>query len=80
MNVFPNPNDGMVHFKLNGVNLENMEVIVHDLLGKTVAEFPIDSFIQAFELSHLPAGLYTFSLFENGQFLEKERLLMFLKN
>lgn len=79
MQLFPNPNNGLVHFNLKTESMEHLEIIVHDLLGKKVASFPIPSSSERLNVTHLSDGLYNFSLFENGQFLEKKRLLI-LKN
>jgi hypothetical protein len=56
--LFPNPNNGLLQLKIDGVNFKNGKIYLFDLLGKEVFSSEISSFHQGFNISELKEGVY----------------------
>lgn len=76
MQLFPNPSDGMVKLNLKNNSFSNFKIIIHDCLGKQITQYEISDATTVCDLTNLPTGLYNLSLFENGLFVETQRLLI----
>ncbi len=66
--LYPNPTSGTIHIK---TSLENINIIVWDGLGKKLLE----SQENEINLSSFPQGIYFFEIRQNGELLDRERII-----
>ncbi len=76
--LFPNPAESRVNIEVSGVNWSD-EVVVKmtDMLGKDIQSAPIMQGKGSFDVSGLPAGVYTVVITRNGMRIGSK---MFVKN
>jgi hypothetical protein len=68
-NVFPNPNDGSFVIEFNTTDLKPTELIISDILGKTILRKTIKfsgKYSQQINISEQPAGQYFISVQKDG--------------
>ncbi len=79
INVFPNPlrDSSIIQFKDTDINLEKIEILLTDILGKTIKpNFEvIDSQIVMFR-NEITSGVYIIQVIENNKIIEKIKLIV----
>ncbi|MFN5418003.1 MAG: T9SS type A sorting domain-containing protein [Flavobacteriia bacterium] len=72
-NFYPNPSIG----KINIVTEENSnsKLVVEDNTARKIEERPLLTAKTELDYSHLKSGIYYFSLFKNGQLVDKKKLV-----
>jgi hypothetical protein len=76
--IFPNPASGEVKIAYNFSGNSSSELRLHNTLGAVVSRsvIPSGQGVQTVTVSHLPAGLYYYSLFENGKSMLTKKLVI----
>ncbi len=69
--VYPNPVSGMLH--LEGSNIEGTELHVYSVSGQVVATKTLSN-KNAIDISSLPEGLYTYSISDKGNTIQRGKL------
>jgi hypothetical protein len=64
--IYPNPGDGKLNIKYGNKSNVPVNVIIRDVLGKTVDNFVLNSSneIMVIEIGYIPAGVYFFYFYE----------------
>lgn len=66
INIFPNPFDGILQIKIENVPSGNTEIVITDLLGRTVAREKLQTELTNFNTHHWAKGMYVWSVIEDG--------------
>ena len=68
--IYPNPNQGHMYLKLEGLPAGKQEVFIYDMMGRQVYKKTIDhtgnNDITELSLTHLPDGIYFAKTYYNG--------------
>jgi len=75
--LFPNPASDAVKVQVNGRNIEELSIKVLDVSGREIEVHDIFDHVSKYlQLSHISAGIYFISLFENSRIIETKKLLI----
>lgn len=73
--IFPNPNEGVFTLKCN-YTVKNGLLIIYNAEGRDVFEQKIEIMETVIKASNLPAGFYTYQLFENACSIRQGKLVI----
>ena len=75
--LMPNPAKSTVWIELNGeLVLEKLEVVCYNVLGQEMRRKKVSTRIAEFDLSELATGLYTVVLYQSGNRIGSEKLVV----
>lgn len=77
--LYPNPAEGFVRVSWEGESLRGGDLVIVDLFGKQVSEFPIQSLPATIDLSGISAGMYicTLKINKDGkEYLSHQKLIL----
>ena len=75
--IFPNPASTSFFLEINATTLKNGKIQIINGLGITVLEVNSTKALQEIDVSSIPAGLYTVSVFTDGRLLESQKLSIY---
>ncbi|MCS6822949.1 MAG: T9SS type A sorting domain-containing protein [Cytophagaceae bacterium] len=65
VSVYPLPADNNLTFYITETSAER--IVVNDLNGKTIAEWPVSSELNHFDVSTMPKGMYVYRVYSSNQ-------------
>ena len=75
--IFPNPTEGMVNISVEGVSANNgFDLVVSDLLGKTVHTARLNSPMSTADLTGLNSGIYLVQINQNGERVASQKIVL----
>ncbi len=75
-NLFPNPARNQVNLEFTGVLADNIDVTIHDMLGRTVSATQVDGYNTSLDVSNLDNGVYLVRIVTNdGQSLVQKLMI-----
>jgi hypothetical protein len=80
LSAYPNPTRGVTTLSLNQIGNDNYKIRISNTIGKVVQTIELKDLDNATEiplnLSHLPSGIYFYSLLINEKMVETKRLVL----
>jgi hypothetical protein len=73
--VFPNPIQDFVSIKVTNAQLNGAELIITDLIGRTVAKQTLLQELTSFSTQDWSNGMYVWSLVEDGRLVRSGKLV-----
>ncbi len=78
--VYPNPAQDFCNLYLKNIDTRTVRFVLHDLLGHEWIHKEISlvegSVVQELDLARVPAGIYVYSIYDEGQVLYADRLVI----
>jgi len=78
--IYPNPSNGIVNLKFNNSEIQEVEVIIHDIIGQLVYQEKIGRMDvlseKQIDLQQLPKGTYIVNIY-NGSVVSHEKLILY---
>jgi hypothetical protein len=80
LSAYPNPTRGITTLSMSQVGTDNYKIRISNTIGKIVRTIDLkdmnDSSEITLDLSHLPSGIYFYSLLVNEKMIETKRLVL----
>ena len=76
--LFPNPNNGLMTIEYENFSNENAQMFIYDLNGKEIKNISLPNELDKIDLnfSDISEGMYYYSLYLNGNFLQSDKLII----
>ena len=71
--LLPNPATDMLYLQADESG--NYRVEIHDIMGRLIEKREV-GVNENFSVSHLKRGLYIFSIFKDGEMVQKEKIVL----
>lgn len=75
LNIYPNPTSDYLWVAFESEKKENIQVALVDLLGHPVQTFRVENSGSKIDLRDIPAGMYLYSVLQNGQKISVGKLV-----
>ncbi|MEY2903936.1 MAG: hypothetical protein RLY89_3042, partial [Bacteroidota bacterium] len=74
--LFPNPAPSGSILKLMSENVDNLDIVLSDIMGKKLLVQKINSYLEGIQLPLIPQGIYYVSIVQNGKIIKTYPLIV----